>query len=466
MVLVATSPRFPGLMAAQIWTALRAAEVVLVAEASHPGLPSLDAAGIPWRVLEGPGVEDERPKIAEAKRPGIEDDRPEGPGIDVRVACLLEQARRSGSATYLLAPEGDEAFVRSALTAAARDGAECEVVSFEEPQGAAVLDLVSIMAKLRAPDGCPWDRKQTHESLARYLVEETYEVLQAIEDGSATDLEEELGDVLLQVVFHAQMAADAGNFDIDAVARHISAKLIHRHPHVFGNAEASTAEQVVHNWELIKAAEKGRTDPFEGVPSGLPALQLAAKLQKKAAAWGFDWASIAGIECADAICAQARGAKRSERDQAGTALSEEVGEAEGIEQGDVETAAARGAQEFGDELFVLVARARRAGVDAEAALREAGRRFRLRLQAAVETAAAEGRPPESLTREDWQRLWEAVGLAETRAGAAEDGLREAGEDRSRAEDGHVRDELGTDTARGPDHGHGARLEADDREGGT
>ena len=171
---------------------------------------------------------------------------------------------------------------------AARGHIEVEAVyPVGEPKGAALLDLVATETRLRGPDGCPWDREQTHASLARHLVEEAYEVLDAIDEGDPEHLREELGDLLLQVVFHAQLAEDAGQFDVDGVARAITEKLVRRHPHVFGDLQVASAGEVVRNWEAIKREEEGRTDPMAGIPSALPALQLAAKLQKRAPAGGL-----------------------------------------------------------------------------------------------------------------------------------------------------------------------------------
>jgi len=197
--------------------------------------------------------------------------------------ALLDHARRDGTATLLLPPVNDGPLVQLVADRAARSHIEVEAVyPVGEPKGAALLDLVATETRLRGPDGCPWDREQTHASLARHLVEEAYEVLDAIEEGDPEHLREELGDLLLQVVFHAQLAEDAGEFDVDGVARAITEKLVRRHPHVFGDLRVDSAGEVVRNWEAIKREEEGRTDPLAGIPSALPALQLAAKLQKRA----------------------------------------------------------------------------------------------------------------------------------------------------------------------------------------
>ncbi len=144
-----------------------------------------------------------------------------------------------------------------------------------DPVGSRLLDLVEVMDRLRSPGGCPWDAEQTHESLLRYLVEETYETVDAIEAGSSDGLREELGDLLLQVVFHARIAAENEGWDVDDVATGIVDKLVRRHPHVFSDVSVADADEVRANWEVLKAAEKGRRSPAEGVPLGQPALSLA-----------------------------------------------------------------------------------------------------------------------------------------------------------------------------------------------
>jgi MazG family protein len=214
--------------------------------------------------------------------------------------------------------------------------------------GERLLDLVRVMARLRGPGGCPWDREQTHASLARHLLEETHEVLDAIDADDGERLREELGDVLLQVVFHAQMAADDGAWDVDDVARGIVEKLIRRHPHVFGEVEVAGADEVLINWERIKAEEKGEKPLEDDIPVTLPALARASKVQRRAAGWGFEWRSEAS---------------------ALEALKEEVGELES------HTGADNAEQEIGDVLFATVAVARKLGVDPETALRRTIRGF-------------------------------------------------------------------------------------------
>jgi XTP/dITP diphosphohydrolase len=191
---------------------------------------------------------------------------------------------------WLVAPDGDQALGRAlGELAEAGGGPELEVLpgSYDLP-GARLLDLVATMDRLRSPGGCPWDAQQTHRSLVTYLLEETYETLEAIETGDRAHLREELGDLLLQVVFHSRIAAEHATdpWSVDDVAGDIVDKLVRRHPHVFGGADATTAADVEASWHVLKAAEKRRESAMDGVPPALPALSLAAKLLHRAAASG------------------------------------------------------------------------------------------------------------------------------------------------------------------------------------
>lgn len=214
--------------------------------------------------------------------------------------------------------------------------------------------LVAVMDRLRSPGGCPWDAEQTHDSLATYLLEETYETLEAIDSGDREHLREELGDLLLQVVFHARVAAEHPDapFTIDDVAGGIADKLIRRHPHVFGDATAQTAAHVEARWDAMKAAEKGRTSALDGIPAALPALSLAAK-------------TIGRAERAGVSRPSARRAS-SEPRTPGSATAE----------------AASGEETVGEQLFEIVEHARRIGVDPEQALRRAVGRYAERVRAA------------------------------------------------------------------------------------
>lgn len=212
-------------------------------------------------------------------------------------------------------------------------------------EGRRLLDLVKVMAKLRGPGGCPWDREQTHQTLAHPLLEETHELLGAIDSADSDAIRDELGDLLLQVVFHAEMASEDGRWDIDDVARRLTEKLIHRHPHVFADVQVSGADEVVTNWERLKAEEgSARRGVEDEIPATLPALARAGKVQRRAAGWGVEWPS------AEAAVA---------------ALGGEVGA----------LSAESGEREIGEVLFAAVAVARKLGVDAESALRRTTRDF-------------------------------------------------------------------------------------------
>jgi len=247
--------------------------------------------------------------------------------------------------------------------------------------GERLLDLVRVMARLRGPGGCPWDREQTHRSLARHLLEETHEVLEAIDADDRDRLREELGDVLLQVVFHAQMAADDGAWDVDDVAEAIVRKLIRRHPHVFGDVEVSGADEVLVNWERIKAEEAGAKGLEEDIPDTLPALARAAKVQRRAAGWGFEWRSLEG---------------------ALGALREEVAELEATED------AREAEREIGDVLFATVSVARRLGVDAESALRRTIRGFAERYERFAATLRERGLDLDQMSETEIRRLFREV----------------------------------------------------------
>jgi tetrapyrrole methylase family protein / MazG family protein len=247
--------------------------------------------------------------------------------------------------------------------------------------------LVDIMARLRAPEGCPWDREQDHQSLKPYLLEEAYELLEAVDHGDPGKVCAELGDVLLQVVFHAQVAAEAGSFDIGDVCDRISEKLIYRHPHVFGTVEVRDSDEVVDNWEALKRAEAEtgpRESALDGVPAGLPALQCAQKLQRKAARVGFDWPDIQGPL---------------------DKVTEELGELEAEREAAVPE---RLAWEIGDLLFAIVNVARFLHVDAEDALRMACRRFGARFREVEARAAGSGRCLSQMTLPEMDELWDAA----------------------------------------------------------
>ncbi|MCO6006727.1 MazG family protein [Actinoallomurus purpureus] len=300
LTFLASSPRVaPGQLTWSAWETLRSADRVLAGSAEHPQLPYARQAGVTVEVVE-----------------------PD--------AATLVREASSGTVVWLADPDGDEALMRQvgSLLIGLDEPPQIEVVqgAYDLP-GARFLDLVAVMETLRRE--CPWDRKQTHASLAPYLLEEAYEVVDTIEGGDLEALREELGDVLMQVVFHAEVSQD---FSVDDVAEGIVEKLVRRHPHVFGDVTVADADEVNANWDKIKAAERGEdASIFHGVPMAQPALSLADQLQRRAAKAGVPEELFAD-------------------------------------------------EEVGADLFALVRRLREEGRDPEAELRAAARRFRDRVQ--------------------------------------------------------------------------------------
>ena len=252
--------------------------------------------------------------------------------------------------------------------------------------------LVEVMRRLRDPQGgCPWDIEQDFRSIAPYTIEEAFEVADAIEREAWEELEGELGDLLLQVVYHGQMGAEAGHFDTDSIARRVTAKMIERHPHVFGIERGEkSAEQQTRDWEAAKARERaagGETRTLDGVALGLPALLRALKLQKRLARVGFDWGNEGPVL---------------------DKIAEEIGElkdARSISQDETEA-------EFGDLLFVLVNLARHWGIDPEAALRRTNAKVERRFAAIEDHLAEGGKTPLDATLDEMDALWNAVKKAE------------------------------------------------------
>ncbi len=239
--------------------------------------------------------------------------------------------------------------------------------------------LVNIVAKLRAPDGCPWDRKQTHASLREHLLEECYEVLEAIDKEDWSALGGELGDLLLQIVLHARIAKEAGEFELADVLAGINTKLIHRHPHVFASVKAETVEEVLHNWEMLKQAERGDASALDGVSRQMPALAYSQAVQHRVAQLGFDWKDIEGV------------------------IEKLVEEMEELKSAATEK---EKAQEFGDLLFTLVNIARRMGIDSEAALRETNARFYRRFAYMENLCRRRGLTFAGLSFAEQNALWE------------------------------------------------------------
>ena len=337
LVIVATSPRSaPGLLSWPAWEALRGGPV-LVGAADHPQLAFVHDAGVQIEVLT---------RSAEGAEPAYPGAVP--PADRALAATLLGRVRTGQSVTWL-AGAADEGLLRALGTEGVRAGIAVEVIygSYDLP-GARLLDVVAVMDRLRSPDGCPWDARQTHASLMPYLLEEAYETYETLENGDLLGLREELGDLLLQVAFHARIAEEHGDaWSIDDVAGDLVAKLVRRHPHVFADASTDDLEG---SWDALKAAEKGRASVTEGVPLGQPALSLAGKLQRRGERLGAPVPTYPGL---------------------------------------------------GGELWELVAICLAAGVDPETELRAVARTYRDRLAELELAARAAGREPAELSETDW-----------------------------------------------------------------
>lgn len=253
-------------------------------------------------------------------------------------------------------------------------------------------ELVAVQARLRAPGGCPWDREQTHLTLRTYLIEEAYEVLDAIEEANAPELAEELGDLLLQVLFHADLARETGAFDITDVIAGIRDKMIRRHPHVFGNVKAATAGEVLKNWAKLKAEEKKASAGSEqaapsalaGVPRHLPALLEAFQLTRKASQVGFDWESIEGI--VEKLNEEVAELRESLENREGRATEEEVG----------------------DLLFTIVNISRFLKLDPEVTLKKANLKFKTRFEDMESSASRSGIRLSELSKQELEALWESA----------------------------------------------------------
>ncbi len=247
--------------------------------------------------------------------------------------------------------------------------------------------LVNIMATLRAPGGCPWDAEQTHKSLAKNMIEEAYELVDAIEADNAEAMMEELGDVLLQVVFHGTMAREAGRFTIEDVINTLCDKLVYRHPHVFGDGRAGDAEDVIRNWDRLKRRENGkqqRESILSGIPETMPALLYALKMQTTAARAGFDW------EAAQEVFAKIA-EELSELDEAG-----KTGSCRDMEE------------ELGDLLFSVVNLARKLDLDPEFALKRSCSKFAGRFREIEKSAQAAGTALAEMPMEEKERIWQAA----------------------------------------------------------
>jgi len=269
-----------------------------------------------------------------------------------------------------------------------------ELEAAQAGTGAALARAAAIMARLRGPDGCPWDREQTFDTIKRHTLEETYEVFDAIERRDWPELKDELGDLLLQVLFYAQMADDAGYFNLRDVAEGLTAKLVRRHPHVFGDVDAETPDAVLSNWEQIKIEEKKQKPKgdslLEEIPRSMPATLEATKLGSKAAKVGFDWPDASGLF-----------AKMDEE------LAELMVEVEAKHSENVEA-------EFGDLLFTAMNLARHLKVDPESALRSSNAKFRARF-AAMEREAGGAEILKQMAPEELEKMWEQAKSVEKKS---------------------------------------------------
>jgi tetrapyrrole methylase family protein/MazG family protein len=240
--------------------------------------------------------------------------------------------------------------------------------------------LVEIIAKLRGPEGCPWDKKQTHGSLREFLLEETYEVLEALDEKDNQKLYQELGDLLLQIILHAQIASENAEFNLEDVLHNINTKLVRRHPHIFGGSKVQNAAEVSYNWEAIKKGERGQEGSIlDSVPRQMPALAYSQDIQRRVAQIGFDWESIDGV--IDKLCEEVNEFRHS--------ISQEERD-----------------EEFGDLFFTLVNVARRMGIDPESSLRRANRKFYQRFSQMEKLCRERNLTLGRLSFEEQNSLWE------------------------------------------------------------
>jgi tetrapyrrole methylase family protein/MazG family protein len=363
-------------------------------EASRPLLV------VPLEVLAGGPIADARPEAAAVPLPGRH-------GPDGRDPIRLLQRLYPADATVARLGDppsgGAEALTSIAALSIADLGRPLYVPPIApELASAGPWSMPYISARLRQPDGCPWDREQTHASLRKHLLEETYEVYDALERGATPELAEELGDLLLQVILHAQLAAEAGVFDLADVQASIARKIVRRHPHVFGDAVAKTAADVNRQWERIKAGERAEAagaagigapikSALDGISPSMPALAASQEMQERASALGYDWPDVEGVldKVAEELGELARAATAGERQE-----------------------------EFGDLLLVVVNVGRRLGIESEAALRAANEKFRGRFRRIERMVAERGVAIRDLDFATLDQLWDAA-KAEERAAAAD-----------------------------------------------
>jgi tetrapyrrole methylase family protein/MazG family protein len=389
-------PGHPLVAERSVVALLEAAGAAAVPLEIHPGISYVDVAAVALRVdLGAVQLCDALALRIDAQRPALISQVHDLDSASALKLQLLNIYPPDHPVTVLRALGTAEASTRQVPLAELDHQAAGYLDCVFVPALAAIEDvrrfdgLDAVVRRLHAPDGCPWDREQTHESLRPHLLEESYEALEAIDSGDPASLAEELGDVLLQVLMHAAVAEREDEFTLADIVEHIARKLIRRHPHVFGDVAADTAEEVYRNWEALKQQEKPRTSILEGVPPTLPALAASQSIQGRARRIGFDWPDIEGPLAK---------------------LTEEVGEfarADGASERE---------DEFGDILFVLANIAQRLGIDAEQALRLANTKFRRRFGEVERLASESGIDLKDLDLAGLDRLWDEAKAHERAAG--------------------------------------------------
>jgi tetrapyrrole methylase family protein/MazG family protein len=359
-----------------------------------PGLSLLEAAQnlLPRDSRDGLQLLDAA-EIARLHHPPLSPDRPalvthlHRPGLAAAVKQTLRNAYADDFEITLVDPvrNNRHTCTLAQLNEQAQLNLQTMLYLPADPANASFVTFQETIAHLRAPDGCPWDREQTHQSLRPFLLEEAYEVLEALDAGDTAWLAEEMGDLLLQIGLHAQIATDTGEFNMGHVIDHINRKLLRRHPHVFGDVVVNGVDDVTTNWETIKKAEKaakGQTDQtpsaLDGIPKALPALTQALTISKRAVKMGFEWPNIEGV--LDKLIEEAQ----------------EITEAESAEHLE---------SEIGDLLFSAVNLARWRQIDPESALRGTNARFKWRFQKMEALAAAQGKNLPDLSLDDMELLW-------------------------------------------------------------
>ncbi len=374
IIIVGSGPVEDGLLTVQAMNVLKTAKLVLLKTPDHPITSFLAREKIVFDSLENIAAE-----AADLEEP------------DERICQKLVSLAGEHKEVIVAIPGHPlvgQSMISKLVERCQSSGVAIEVIAPPCSARASFERLVEVMAKLRSPDGCPWDREQTHSSLKRYLIEESHEVIEAIDTRNGEHLKEELGDLLLQIVFHAQIADESGDFDIHDVLEGIVRKLIGRHPHIFGDKEAETPEDVVAHWEEAKRKE-GKTRVLSGIPPSLPALLYALKLQKKAARVGFDW---------------------EEKEDVIDKLFEEVEELkEAFTQGEGRKELE---EEIGDILFSVVNIARHFGIEPEDALGRTLKKFRRRFEYIENEAEKKNTLLIDMSLEEKEMLWQEAKKSE------------------------------------------------------